>query len=127
MERFREWRHNPQNVIFAANCRILGASLPVRTKKFVVGVNTRVVPLKVYCPRLKLLKFARLVTLNASPIRRSCARSPCSGIVREIRTSTEAKPGPSIVFRPMYGGRSVAVMLLLFGSLPTVAEKWRPL
>ena len=38
---------------------------------------------------------------------------------------SENTPGPSIVLRPRKGGRSVAVMLLLFGSLFTVALKWR--
>ena len=46
--------------------------------------------------------------LNASPMSRNCKRSPCSGIAREIRTSADANPGPSIVLRPRNGGRSVA-------------------
>ena len=39
------------------------------------GVKTRVVALKLYCAVVMLLKFARLVTLNASNINRSAARS----------------------------------------------------
>src|SRR5437868_10443458 len=98
-----------------------GSKVVVGARKVALGVKTRVVALKLYCAVVMLLKFARLVTLNASNINRSAARSPWSGISRVNRMSAVAKLGPVYVFRPTYGGRSVEVFVSPFGSPPTVA------
>ena len=68
-------------MIFAANCRIRGSKVVVGARNVAFGVKTRVVALKLYCAVVMALKFARLVTLNASKISRSVARS----VQREYR------------------------------------------
>ena len=49
--------------------------LPVTVPKFVVGVSSRVAAVNVYAAVFSAEKFARLVTLKASKIRRSLTRS----------------------------------------------------
>src|ERR1700676_560616 len=92
------------------------------------GVNTLFVLLKVYCDGSRFPKFTRLVKLNASKIRRNATRSLYNIMFFEKRISSCAKPGASIVLRPIPGKRSVPLFWSLLGSpLPTASLSGRPL